>query len=185
MVRHNNNSHYCKISNIKHALVDNKIVDHSDVGSWSIVCRHCPNYIFILNWTPGFNGLGTDNCETTQETFNFWDCVSLILEVWRLILILCLFKCHVVCNYVLWSAVIMRPVCYAANLDLSLDLHVSYNELGIDQTWTHLPLDTMAAILQMTFSNAFSWMKSFVFWVKFHWSLFLMVQLTITQHWFR
>ena len=34
-------------------------------------------------------------------------------------------------------------------------------------------------------SNAFSWMKSFVFWLNFHWSLFLRVQLTITQHWFR
>ena len=27
-------------------------------------------------------------------------------------------------------------------------------------------------------SDAFSWMKSFVFWSKFHWSLFLRVQLT-------
>ena len=30
-----------------------------------------------------------------------------------------------------------------------------------------------------------SGMKSFVFWLKFHWSLFLSVQLTITQHWLR
>ena len=29
------------------------------------------------------------------------------------------------------------------------------------------------------------WMKSFVFWFEFHWSLFLRVQLTIIQHWFR
>ena len=36
----------------------------------------------------------------------------------------------------------------------------------------------MAAISQTIFSDAFSWMKSFVFWSKFHW-----VQLTITQHW--
>ena len=34
-------------------------------------------------------------------------------------------------------------------------------------------------------SDAFSWMKSFVLWLKFHWSLFLTVQLTITQYWFR
>ena len=40
------------------------------------------------------------------------------------------------------------------------------------------PLDKMAAILQTIFSVAFSWMKSFVFWLKFHWSLFLRVQLT-------
>ena len=38
------------------------------------------------------------------------------------------------------------------------------------------PLDTMAAISQTIFSDAFSWMKSFVVWLKFHWSLFLRVQ---------
>ena len=37
---------------------------------------------------------------------------------------------------------------------------------------THLPLDKMAATLQMIYSDAFLWMKSFVFWLKFHWSLF-------------
>ena len=37
---------------------------------------------------------------------------------------------------------------------------------------------------QTTFSNAFSWMKSFVFGFKFHWRLFLMVQMTVSEHWF-
>ena len=50
---------------------------------------------------------------------------------------------------------------------------------------THLPLDKMAAIWQTIFLDAFSWMKSFVFWLKFHLGLFPRVQLTITQHWFR
>ena len=49
---------------------------------------------------------------------------------------------------------------------------------------TCLSLDKMAAISQTTHSNAFSWMKNFVFWCEFHWSLFLRVQLTINQHWF-
>ena len=40
-------------------------------------------------------------------------------------------------------------------------------------------------IFQTTFSNAFSWMKSFVFWFSFHWRLFQRVHLTIIQHWFR
>ena len=52
-------------------------------------------------------------------------------------------------------------------------------------TLTHLLLDKMATISQTTFSNAFSWMKKFDFLLKCHWSLFLWVQLTITQHWFR
>ena len=38
---------------------------------------------------------------------------------------------------------------------------------------THHPLDKMGAILQTIFSDASLWMKSFVFWIKFHWSLFL------------
>ena len=33
---------------------------------------------------------------------------------------------------------------------------------------THFLLDKMAAISQMTFSNAFLWMKSSVFWIQFH-----------------
>ena len=53
--------------------------------SWPVIlmaCRRCSNYIFILNLTPGFNGLGKDNCKTRQETFMFWDWMGLILENW-------------------------------------------------------------------------------------------------------
>ena len=50
---------------------------------------------------------------------------------------------------------------------------------------THLPLEKMSASPQTIFSDSFLWMKSFLFWLKFHWSLFLSVQLTITQYWFR
>ena len=50
---------------------------------------------------------------------------------------------------------------------------------------THWGRDEMDAISQTTLSNAFSWMKMFAYRLKFHWSLFLRVQLTISQHWFR
>ena len=40
----------------------------------------------------------------------------------------------------------------------------------------------MAAILQTTHSNAFSWTKMYAFRLRFHWSLFLRVQLTIIDH---
>ena len=40
----------------------------------------------------------------------------------------------------------------------------------------------MAVISQTIFSDAFSRKKGFVFWLKFHWSLFLRVQLTISQY---
>ena len=50
---------------------------------------------------------------------------------------------------------------------------------------THWGRDKMDAISQTTFSSAFCWTKMFEFRIKFHWSLFLRVQLTIFQHWFR
>ena len=50
---------------------------------------------------------------------------------------------------------------------------------------THWGRDKMAAISQTTFSSAFSWMKIYKFRLGFHWSLFLRVQLTIFQNWFR
>ena len=50
---------------------------------------------------------------------------------------------------------------------------------------THWGRDNIAAILQTTFSNAFSWMKMYEPRFRFHWGLFLRFQLTIFQHWFR
>ena len=50
---------------------------------------------------------------------------------------------------------------------------------------THWGRAKMAAVSQTTLSNALSWMKMLEFRLKFHWSLFLRVQLTTIQHWFR
>ena len=50
---------------------------------------------------------------------------------------------------------------------------------------THWGRDKMAAILQTTHSNAFSWIKMLELGLIFHWSLFLMVESTILHHWFR
>ena len=50
---------------------------------------------------------------------------------------------------------------------------------------THWGRGKMDAISQTTFSNEFSWMKMYEYRLKFHWNLFLRVQLTIFQHWFR
>ena len=50
---------------------------------------------------------------------------------------------------------------------------------------THWGWDKIDATFQTTFSNAFSWMKIYEFWLSFHWSLSIRVQLTIFQHWFR
>ena len=50
---------------------------------------------------------------------------------------------------------------------------------------THCGRDKMAAISQTAFSNAFTLTKIFECLSKLHLSLFLSVQLTIFQHWFR
>ena len=34
------------------------------------------------------------------------------------------------------------------------------------------------------YSNAFSWIKIYEFWLMLHWILFLGLQFTISQHWF-
>ena len=51
------------------------------------------------------------------------------------------------------------------------------SHMGWGYWLTHLPLDKMAAISQIIFANAFLRMKSFVFWSKFHKSLFLRVPI--------
>ena len=33
-----------------------------------------------IDLTPGFNGLGKDNCKTRRETFKFWDLVNFISD---------------------------------------------------------------------------------------------------------
>ena len=50
---------------------------------------------------------------------------------------------------------------------------------------THWGRDKMATVSQTTLSNAFSCMKILEFRLIFHRKLFLRVQLTIFQHWFR
>ena len=68
---------YRQTSDISRTVVGNKIVDHSvEGGRWS-------NWIFIPDLTPGFNGLGRDNCKMSRETFTFCDLVRLTLEIWQ------------------------------------------------------------------------------------------------------
>ena len=45
--------------------------------------RRYSNYIFILNWTPGSNGLAKGNGKTRQQSLKFADLVRLILEILR------------------------------------------------------------------------------------------------------
>ena len=48
-------------------------------------------------------------------------------------------------------------------------------------SYSIIPCKKISRLLAI-FSDAFSWMKNVVFWLKFHWRFF---KWTITQHWFR
>ena len=85
-----------------------------------------------------------------------------------------------------WSVYYIRPSGYLVRPSASIELTATYIWLWMSaQPLTHWGWDKMDAISQTTTSNAFSWMKMFEFRLNFHWSLFLRVQLTIFQHWFR
>ena len=67
-----------------------------------------------------------------------------------------------------------------------ISLSSIHGRLGLTHVLlTHWGRDEMAAVSQTILSNAFSWMKMLEFRLRFHWSLFLRVQLTIIHHWFR
>ena len=70
-------------------------------------------------------------------------------------------------HYIVWYCILMYMCVWSGSEELTL-----------------LSLDKMAIISQTIFSDAFLWMKSLVFWLKFQWSLILRVQLTMTHHWF-
>ena len=59
-----------------------------------------------------------------------------------------------------------------------------YASLGLNELRSN-DLHKMATILQIAFSNTFSSMDMFEFWLKFHGNLFLNVQSTISHDWFR
>ena len=61
------------------------IVKDGDVGG--------SKYIFILYFTHGFNEFGKDNYPTRQKTFQFWDLMRLISEVFGNICFKCLNEC--------------------------------------------------------------------------------------------
>ena len=67
---------------------------------------------------------------------------------------------------------------------LGFRLFVRLNIYILTSYLIHWGRDEMAAIFQTTISHAFSSMKINKFRLRFHWSLFPRVQLTVFQHWF-
>ena len=72
---------YSKISNIRHTLVGNKIVDHSGVVG-ALPVRAAPTAsLFLTQHLASMNWAKTTTRQK-QETFKFWDLVHLVLEIW-------------------------------------------------------------------------------------------------------
>ena len=70
----------------------------------------------------------------------------------------------------------MRMFCRSMSNTYNIYAIPKFNKRSIWFLLTHWGRDKMDAILQTTFSSAFSGMKIFGFRLKFHWSLFLMLQ---------
>ena len=73
---------YSQTSDVRYTLLGKKNC-WSLRCSWSIACRRCSNYIFILDLTPGFNGLGKDKCKIRWESLKYWDLVQFMLDILR------------------------------------------------------------------------------------------------------
>ena len=71
--------------------------------------------------------------------------------------------------------------CYCwYSIDLYIYMYIDRVLTATRQLWplTQWGRNKIATVFQAAFSNAFSWMKIFVFWLKFHWRLFLRIQMT-------
>ena len=88
-----------------------------------------------------------------------------------------------VCSY--WSSCKHAVMCWNWAVMSAKSDWIVARFLSSSGTVTHWSPDKIVPILQITFSYAFPWTRMLVFWFKIHLSLFLCVQLSISQHWFR
>ena len=133
-----------------------------------------------------------------QQCRGFRDHSVHVLSQWEMVL-----QCNVISHWLVhtqndpwgcWTNFHHRVVCsYYGTVDILQNtwcIHPTTCHWGWDMgcvLWvlTHWGRDKMAAIVQTTFSNGFSWMKMYEFRLTFLWSLFPRVQLTIFQQWLR
>ena len=78
-------------------------------------------------------------------------------------------------NTLVLIAAMLFPVHFIMNAFWSLSISDLLSYVTDSKNIKSLRPRQMDATSQTTFSSAFSWMKMFHFWIKFHWSLFLKV----------
>ena len=166
--------------------------------SWSSADRRCSNYIWMINNFIAYQGASY----ITDFTVSIPSYSSSLVATYRITIKPCFYiqppelegifqeknswVMYDTKSIICFDQLKTWPECFNKLIYSSYGL--SKSSRSNSQPWfffTHWGLDKMDAISQTTFSSAFSWMKIFWFWLKFHWSLFLRVQLTIFQHWFR
>ena len=150
-------------------------LDHSDVVGTSPVALLHLHVQYRLNtqlqWT------GRRELQDETRNIKFWNLVRLISEVWRYIGSWCLggevgitrvqgweigiWITMIYISFVRAGVFIARKACFVVVRE------AYFHRI---QILTHPSLDKMAAISQTMFSDAFSWTKSFVFWLKFPWN---------------
>ena len=66
------------------------------------------------------------------------------------------------------------------------NLTITFCVASRDVLLLRIPLCNLTAVIILDYwLFLFSWRKRYTFRLKFHWNLFLRVQLTISEHWFR
>ena len=129
--------------------------------------------VIILDLTPDFNGLGEDNCRVKRETFQFWDLVNLILEVWQYM------RGYLDSSFSNGHQVIC-PFFSSGYSNVCDKIVILNRASSFSSVFTHWGLNWHFRAVW----SGFSWRRIFVFWFIFYWFLFLMVQVTMIQYGF-
>ena len=103
----------------------------------------------------------------------FWSCFCVLLS-WSFDI----YECR---NYlqVTFRCTLLMTYCEKYELSSNSSIH------QVSSSLIHWGRDMMATSFQTTFSNAFSWMKIYKLWLRFHCNFFPRVQITIFHHCFR
>ena len=148
---------------------------HSRKCIWKCLSKWQP-------FCPGEDELMLSNCCWITHTAMIAWCMDGWMDGWMDVCV-CDTVCFAGCVCVLWSTKQLLNTDDLTHYIPMMTYGVISNDMFV--ALTHWGRDKMAEIFQMTFSDVFSWMKMFEFLLKFHLSLFLRVQLTIFQYWFK
>ena len=113
--------------------------------------------------------LHTDICSTPSDMA--WLTINIYINLWDVMI------CPLHNSYCGLAKPEIRRVIATHRKQWVKGVPVRFNSSPSGQNGRHLG--------RRHFQKHFLWMKSFVFWLIFHWNLFLRVKLAIFQHWFR